>query len=591
MIAMKKVVIIGGMAAGCKTAARLKRIKPEYDVTIIEKKSFLSYGKCGMPFYASGDINDFFDLAKTPWGTVRDEEFFSETKGINVLANTLVLEIEKESKQLKVKNLSNAYEYHISYDYLVIATGAEPIKPQFSCPESDKISTFHNPTDAKKFRELAQKGKIGSVSIIGGGSIGCELAEAVSSLWGIETTIIEKEDRLLPAYMDKDISRVLEKTLMNHDIKFLHSTVVEKIELNVLENPVVYLNNGEILESDYVFLCLGVKPSVELARSAGIKIGESGGIIVDEQMKTNIPGIWSGGDCVEVKNLITGKPSFFPLGSLANRQGRAIADSIAGLENDTPLCPLSRGEFEQQNNISIYPFSRGEFEGDIGTASLKVYEITFAWSGLNEIASKNAGLNICSICGTWHDRPDYHPDSKTLFGKIIYEKYSLRLLGLQLAGKGEVTRYIDAFSIFASAGGTAYDLLNFEHAYTPPHSSPMNPLNFFGAMIINQEIDGIKSINPTSFDIEKFDGIIIDVREKSEIVDYPFSEKAFCYTISELRNGFDVMDRELPILIICQKGTRSYEAARLLLKKGFREVYYLGGGVQLYNVILDADEE
>jgi NADPH-dependent 2,4-dienoyl-CoA reductase/sulfur reductase-like enzyme/rhodanese-related sulfurtransferase len=559
---MKKVVMVGGMAAGCKAAARLKRLNPDHQVTIIEKKPFVSFGTCGMPFFASGDIDDFSELMSTPYGLVRDAAFFKESKDIDVLVNSEVIKIDTEKKSVTYKNVVSGEFADIEYDELVIGTGAAPLSPRFPCPESDKISTFHNPLDAKHFRQKAQTGKIGKAVVIGGGYIGCELAEALVSLWGIETTLIELEQHLLPRCMDKDIAKLLETAFTKEDVELKLSTKVEKIELDDDGSPIVYTDDGwNSGAADHVFLCMGIKPSIILAESIGVKIGERGGIVVNEHLQTNVPNVWAAGDCIETNNLITSKPSLFPLGSLANRQGRVIADNIAGKDS--------------------------KFKGAIGTISMKAFGFITASAGLTEKDAKRSGFDTGAVTATFYDRPDYHPDNKNLFGKLVYDKKDMRLLGLQLAGYGEVTRYIDSFSVFASNSMTCYDLIDFEHAYTPPHSGPMNPLNSLGAMAISQE-EGVACLS--FIEATNFEGQIIDVREDAEVDANTYSEKTKCYSIMEYKKHIDEFDKEKPLLVVCQKGPRSYEAAITFIQNGFKEVKYLGGGVQMAQQLLEEGE-
>ena len=559
---MKKVVMIGGMAAGCKAAARLKRLKPDYEITVIEKKPFVSFGTCGMPFFASGDIDDFNELMSTPYGVVRDEDFFVKSKDINVIVNTIVHKIDHDKRKVYFRNIVSGEESEKEYDELVLGTGAKPLKARFPCPDSDRISTFHNPLDAKRFRQKAQTGQVGSAVVIGGGYIGSELAEALVSLWGIETTLIELEDGLLPRCMDSEMSKLLETAYKENGVDLKLSTKVERIELDDEGLPTVITedgwNSGPV---DYAFLCMGIKPEVELAESIGVKIGKLGGIIVNEYLQTNLPNVWAAGDCIEVNNLISSKPSLFPLGSLANRQGRIIADNIAGRQ-------------------SI-------FKGAVGTISMKVFGFVCASSGLTPEEAEKMGYETDSVTASFYDRPDYHPDSKNLFAKMTYDKKDMTLLGLQLAGFGEVPRYIDAFSIYASDQATTYDLLDFEHAYTPPHSGPMNPLNFLGAMAISQE-EGLECMS--YIEAEKFNGQILDIREEPEAEAFPYSENAKVYPIKEYRKHIDEFDKDKPLLIVCQKGPRSYEAALTFIKSGFRDVKYLGGGVQMAHKMLEEGE-
>ena len=447
---MFKIIIIGGMAAGCKAAARLSRLSSDYQITIIERKPFISYGNCGLPLYAAGEIDDFFELAKTGYGVIRDEKYFLDVKGVKVLTNSEVELINTSQCEIQYTDRNKNETNILQYNALIIATGSKAVEPGFPYKSSPYISSFHSPLEVKKFKEAAQKGRVGKAVIIGGGFIGCEISEALVSFWGIETTIIEKEESLLLKSFDPEISAIVLNTLSSKNIRVLLSTEVVKIELDEKKLPVVILKNGTKIQSDYVFYNLGIRPESSLAEKAGIKIGTLGGIVVDENMKTSIPNIWAAGDCVEVKNLVSGKPDYFSLGSLSNRMGRVAADSIA------------------EENSS--------FKGAVGTISLKIFNTTITASGLTEKSANEHGYNVGSVIGAWSDRPDYHPDVKKLFGKLVYEKPGLKLLGLQLIGEGEVTRYIDVFSELLANNKTVFDLINLEHGYTPAHSSPISPL-------------------------------------------------------------------------------------------------------------------
>ena len=559
---MHKVIIIGGMAAGCKAAARLSRLSADYQITILEKNNIVSFGNCGLPFYASGDIDDLYELSKTAYGVVRDEKYFREVKGIKVLTNTEVIEIDPEKFHVKCKATEKKDIFELKYDSLILATGSKALRPRFPYPKSMRVSSFHSPSDAKSFRDEAQKGKIKKALIIGGGFIGCELTEAISSLWGIETTLIELEDSLLGNFLAPEISRIIENRIKENGVQILLSTEVEKIELDENKLPIVFLKNGGSINTDYVFYNLGVQPQTTLAKQTGVKLGLYDGIIVDEQMKTNIPNIWAAGDCVSTINLVTGKPDYFPLGSLSNRMGRTVADSIA--EEKT------------------------YFKGAVGAVSLKIFDYIICASGLTETKAADYGINTSSVIGCWPDRPDYYPENKFIFGKLVYEKQNLKLLGLQLVGEGEVTRYIDIFTELLSSNKTVYDLINVEHAYTPPHSSPVSPLNYFGYIAIGQEKDNIKNFNPNC--LSSFKGIFIDVRETAEIESLPFPLKSIQLPVSYLRSKlYDLksttssQDLNQSIMFICEKGPRAYEAARLFKNSGYKNVSYLGGGNLLLN--------
>jgi len=555
---MCNVVIIGGMAAGCKTAARLSRLSPDYQIIIVERNPIISFGSCGLPLYASGELDSIYDLAKTAYGKVRDTEYFRDVKGITVLTNTEVVNVSSNKQEVTIKNNKSNETKTLAYDKLVFATGSKLIEPQFQFPDSPNISSFHSAQDAKIFREAAQKGKVGKAVVIGGGFIGCELVEALTMLWGIETVLIEKEDLLLSTFLDSEISKLVENRILKNKIQILLSKEVIKIDLNDQELPIVYLNDGNKIECDYVFYNLGVKPNSLLAQKSGISIGETGGIIVDEQMRTNLTNVWAAGDCVEIKNLVTNKNDFFALGSLSNRTGRIVADSIAGKQT--------------------------AFNGATGSISLKLFNLISSATGLTEKKAKELELNAASVIGCWSDRPDYHPDAKNLFGKLVFEKSSLKLLGLQLVGEGEVNRYLDLFAELLANGKTVHDLINVEHSYTPAHSSPISPLNYLGYMVLNQEEDGVNICTFNS--LSKFDGLVLDVREEEEIISSLDFEKLTNSPLSSFTTKLQEINLTQPTTVICEKGPRAYEAARLLKNKGHKDIQYFGGGVTLLDEII-----
>jgi len=551
---MCNVIIIGGMAAGCKTAARLSRLSSDYRITIIEREQFISFGNCGLPLYASGEIDNIYDLAKTAYGKIRDENYFRDVKGVEVLTNTEVTNINLNKSEVKCKDIIDNKLINLQYDKLVFATGSKVIQPQFSFPESNNISPFHSAKDAKKFREAAQKGIVKKAVVVGGGFIGCELVEALSSLWEIETVLIEKEKSLLNSFLDPEISKLVENRIRQKNIQVYLSAKIEKIELDNKNLPVVFLNDGNKIECDYVFYNLGVKPNSLLAEKIGIKIGDYGGILVDEKMKTNLPNIWAVGDCVEIKNLITDENEFFALGSLSNRMGRVAADSIAGRD--------------------------AKFVGSVGSISLKVFDLISSATGLTEKKAKQLGYKTENMIGCWSDKPDYQPEVKNLFGKVVFEKNSLKLLGLQLVGEREVNRYVDVFAELLVNKKTAIDLINLEHAYTPAHSSPISPLTYLGYMIINQEKDGVGNC---SFDsLASIDRLVLDVREEEEIDNSFDFYDTLNIPLSSFRSELPEIKISEPAVVVCEKGPRSYEAARLLKNKGIRNVQYLGGGAAFY---------
>ncbi len=550
---MFNVIIIGGMAAGCKAAARLSRLSSNYQVTVVEKSPFISLSSCGLPLYASGEI-DISDLTKTPYGITRDEKFFKDFEGITVLTNTEATDVNPWKKEVICIDHNNE-SLKLKYDALILATGCRAAKPSFPFPESPRISSMHSPEDSIKFRDAVQKGLIKKAVIIGGGVKGCETAESLVSLWGIETIIIEEKDSLLNNCFDFEFSKHIENCIKSDNVLTLLSTSVEKIEADMNGLPVVVLDNGQKIVSDFVFYCLGLRPETELAEKINIKLGASGGITVDERMRTSIPDIWAAGDCIEITNLVSGTSGYFPGGSLANRLGRAAADSIKG--------------------------SKISFKGTVGAVSLKLFDSTICLAGLTERKAQECGYTTGSVIGVWSDRSDFHPDVKNIFGKLVYKKPGMKLLGLQLIGEGEVTRYIDVFSELLKEKRTLKALLCLEHSFYPSHSSPISPLNYLGYMAINQEKEGIINFNPLQ--LSSYDGLLIDVRETHDAETKPLQLKSINIPFSVIRTRVHDFDLNQEIIFVCAKGGRSYESARLFFNNGYKHVAYLGGGSLLFN--------
>ncbi len=546
-----KIIIIGGVAAGPKTAAVLARRTNGADITIFQKESQVSYASCGLPYFASGDINQFEALIQTSYGISRDADFFARTKGVKVVTETEIISIDRKNKCVTARNLKNGEESRQTYDRLALATGANPIRPPFPVPGADNIRSFTRPDDFRHFRRTAEQGKIGRAAIIGGGFIGCEMAEAVAGLWGIETILIEKENQLLPYILDKEMSSIAEREMTRQGITLHLGNSVKNIEI-CPDGSVKIDFGGTSATADYVLLCLGVRPEVRLAREAGLEIGETGAIKVNSYLQTSDPDIYAGGDCVESYNMVSGRQFYIPMGSLANRHGRVIAENIAG--------------------------HRTEFKGAVGAFLVKIFDINVGAAGLSEQAAQKAGLHPLSVWGSFVDKPDYYPESKSFSLKMIYEDGSGRLLGLQAAGQGDICRRIDVYSAHLSGGKNLSDLLNFEHGYAPPYAEALDPLHQLSGLALAQE-RGLEIIPPRN----ETTAFWLDVREKEEIAStpLPFADSSIIsIPLNDLRFRLEEIPRGKRINIICRRGPRAYQAAMILKQAGFSDVAILGGGIQ-----------
>ncbi|MFH1687666.1 MAG: FAD-dependent oxidoreductase [bacterium] len=554
------VVVVGGVACGPKTAATLARRMPDLKITLFQKERELSYGSCGMPYFASGDIPSFSELLMTSYGVPRDADFFRATKGFEAITEAEVVAIDRLNKKVTVRIANDQVVEH-GYDKLVLATGARPQAVPFEIPHSDRVRTFTRPDDARAFRKMAETGQVGSAVIVGGGFIGCELAEAMVSLWGIETTLIELEPHVLPYVLDSEMAALVEVEMRNQGVTLRLGNRVDRISLSDTDSPVVHLGD-EAIEADFVFLCLGVSPNVTLAQDAGLKIGVTGGIVVNLQMQTSDPDIYAGGDCVQSTNRITDKPALLPMGSLANRHGRVIAENIAGNETDFP--------------------------GVLGAFLVKVFDLNVGAVGLSEGAARAADLNSGAVWGSFADRAEYYPEAEYFSTKITFVEDSLRLLGLQAVGKGDICRRIDVFSSFLARKADVDDLLDFEHGYAPPYSEALDPLHHLAAVAIARQ-KGIRFVSPDcgvlhTFVAEKGDLVTwLDVREAAEVEAAPWKSDGRVVNIplGELRARISELDPDHRIIIVCRRGPRSYQAALMLQQAGFDDVHVVSGGTTM----------
>ncbi len=553
-------VIIGGVACGPKTGATLARRSPNAKITLFQKEEGVSYGSCGLPYFASGDINSFEELNQTSYGVQRDIEFFKNTRGFDVVTQAEVTAIDRAAKVVTVKNLTSGETYQHGYDKLVLATGATPNKAPFPIPDSPKIRPFTRPEDAIAFRQMAQQGQIEKALVVGGGFIGCEVAEAAGGLWGIEVILVEKENQLLPYALDPEMAQIAEREMKRQNVDLRTGVMIEKIKLDDEDRPVAYLNDGTTVTADYVFLSLGVTPLTTLAQDAGLEIGPSGGIAVNAKLQTSDENIYAGGDCVESIHRLTGKPLFLPMGSLANRHGRVIAENLAGNETEWP--------------------------GVLGTFLVKVFDTNVGAVGLSEVAAERAGLKTEAVWGTFPDKPDFFPEGNTVVLKMVYEKESGDLLGLQAAGAGDICRRVDVFSSFLLHDGSIDSLLDFEHGYAPPYSEALDPLHHLAGIARAKQAGATFLIPTIELGAVGEDTVLIDVRQAGEAEEEPYLSPdgskwpALNIPIEELRARTGEIDAGKRVVVICKRGPRSYQASYILKAAGFERVDILAGGLQ-----------
>jgi NADPH-dependent 2,4-dienoyl-CoA reductase/sulfur reductase-like enzyme/rhodanese-related sulfurtransferase len=555
-------VIVGGVAAGPKTASTLVRRIPDARVTLFHKDEHLSYAVCGLPFLASGDVGSFRELKLTPYGVERNADFFKGSRGFDAITGALVKDIHRERNTVTVEVAKSGEVFEHGYGKLVLATGAVPREPSFTVAASERIRSFQKPADAASFRELAEQGMIERAVIIGGGLVGCELAEAVGGMWGIEVTLIEKENQLLPYVLDPEMSAIVQRQLVAQGTHVLTGSKVESIDIDDKGNPVVLLQDRSKEACDYVFLAMGLQPEVSLARQCGLQLGHSGGIKVNRKMQTSDPDIYAGGDCVESIHQITGEELFISMGSLANRHGRVIAENLAGDEV--------------------------EFPGVLGTFFLRVFDMNIGTVGLSVAEAVKAGFRARAVWGTFPDGPDYLPEMKTFVLKMVYSDDDGTLLGLQGVGQGDVYHRVDVFASFLQRKARVEDIFDLEHGHYPTCSEALDPLHHMAGIARAQQ-RGTCFINPGSdlADGQPEDVLVLDVREKEEAVNKPLPSRIVesipnivNIPLNELSCRLQELEHYRKIVVVCQRGSRSYQATLMLKSAGFKRVDVLAGGLQ-----------
>ena len=543
-----RIVVVGANAAGLRAAARAKRLLPDAVVTVIDRGKYISYGACGMPYLVSGDIEAADKLRETAYGVIRDPDFFRKAKGLDVVIQTEVERIDREGRRVLGKSLLTGETKEYPYDKLILATGATPILPSGIPGNHPRVSTFKIVEDAISLRKALQTGQIKKVGLVGAGPIGCELSEAFTVLWGAKAILFDAAPTILPALLDPEMARLVETYMKGEGVE-IHTScpllgVVESKEEVTVKTP-----KGDF-EVDHVIIAIGVKPDSRLAAGCGLRIGKTGGIVVDERMTTSDPNIFAAGDCVELKHLVSGKAVSLPLGSLANREGRVIGSNLGG--GDERFGPV------------------------VGSGAVKVFDMNVSSTGLTAKAAEEAGFAVGAAWGSFTDKADYYPGFENLHLKLLYDRKTTRLLGLQGFSKGEVVKRVDVFASLLRHNGKLEDLLDAEFAYAPPFAPAVDPLCSIACAARNELLEGVQSLPP---DTDLGDRFIVDVRRTKEVSDRPLPEKETKNVpFEDFRLNCDQVPKDKDVVCVCSKGVRSSEAARVLKNKGCTGVKYLGGG-------------
>lgn len=543
-----KILIVGGVAGGATAATRLRRLSEENEVIIFEKGQYVSFANCGLPYHISGTI-DKRDalLLQTP-------ESLKERYNLDVRVLTEVLSINKEEKTISVKNLQTEEIYAENYDKLLLSPGAEPIKPPFEGTNSNKIYTLRNIPDMDKIVEKTKNAQ--NFVVVGGGFIGLEVAENLIEA-GKNVKLVELGNQVM-APVDFDIASFVHEKAKQKGLELLLNLGVEKFN-DKGETIEVFLNNGTSVETDAVILAIGVKPETKLAIEAGLEIGETRGILVNEFLQTSNPDIYAVGDAIEVAHYINNKKVLIPLAWPANRQGRIVADNIV-LGNQY------------------------KYTGSLGSSILKFFELSVASTGLNEKTLKKFGIPYKTAIVTRGHHAGYYPGAKNMVLKLIFDENG-KIFGAQAVGEAGVDKRIDVIATAIKGNLTVYDLPEIEITYAPPFNSAKDPVNIAGYAAENILKGDLEMVNYDEFwdFVKENNAVILDVRTSKEFSGGAI-EGAININLDDLRENLENLDKNKVYAIYCQVGLRGYLANRIMRNNGFRAVN-LNGGYNLWSKV------
>ncbi|MCX8052973.1 MAG: FAD-dependent oxidoreductase [Armatimonadetes bacterium] len=549
-----RIVVIGGVACGPKAAARARRRDPNAEITIIERGELLSYAGCGMPYYIQGEIETADELMMTSAGGLRDAAFFKSVKAVNVMSRTLAESIDRNRKVVEIVSIETGEKNEVPYDKLVLATGADAVVPPFPGANLKGVFRLSHPYDAEGIKRAVADG-CKEAAIIGAGLIGMEVAEALVTN-GLCVTVIEMLPSVVPALLDPEVAAHLEKHIISKGVTVMTGTRVESIEGDDDTVSAVITDKGRV-SAQLVLVAIGVKPNVKLAIDAGLEIGETGAIKVNEFLQTSDPSIYAGGDCVENVNRITGRPIYVPLGSTANRHGRVIGDNVTG--------------------------GSSRFEGVLGTVVFKAFNFNVGRVGLSESDCKKQGIPYVTALVPGPDRAHYYPTVKPVILKLVAQAETGRVLGLQAVGPGDVVKRIDVAATAISFGANVRDLSSLDLGYAPPYSSAVDILQHAANVIDNKLVGLAKSYSPVEvkrrIDVGD-DFVLLDVRTLREFEEMALRDKRVVHIpLGKLRERAAELPRDKEIITFCKVSLRGWEAQRILEGEGFTKVAFMEGGL------------
>ncbi|MBQ5863448.1 MAG: FAD-dependent oxidoreductase [Peptococcaceae bacterium] len=551
-----KIVVIGGVACGPKAAAKAKRCDPNAQVTLIEKGEWISYGGCGLPYYLGATVKDLNDLMTTSWEAVRTPEFMKDTKDIDTLLGWEATKINRAEKTVEVKEVKTGEIKVLPYDKLVIATGADNFKPPMEGINATGVFGMKTPKDAVDMQNYIKTEGVSDVVVIGAGLIGMECAEAFIN-WGLNTTVIEMQGSIFPQVLDAEMGAVFQNYLEGEDLNFMLNTAVEKILVDENDKVIGVQTNKGTVDAQMVLVAVGVRPCVQLAVDAGLEVDR--GIVINSHCQTSDPDIYAGGDCVVTTNLVSGQRVYSPMGSTANRQGRVIGINITGGD--------------------------ATHEGVLQTAVCKMFDWSLGACGLSERVAKQLGYDTVTAIVPGPDITHFMPGKKLIMTRLVADRATGKILGVQIVGPGKVDKRIDTMAAAMTFGVTAKQLANIDLSYAPPLSSAMENLTN-AANVLQNTIDGkAQSMRFEEFEskLDSDDVVFVDLRTAHERSQKMIPAKNQLHIpIEELRARANEVPKDKEVVVFCILSTRGFEGQLILNQAGYDNVKFVQGGIQFW---------
>ena len=545
----KKVLIVGGVAGGASSAARLRRLDETAEIIVFERGEYISYANCGLPYYLGGVIKQRSSLLLvTP-------ETMQKRYNVDVRINQEVTAIDRAAKTVLVKDAASGETYVESYDKLILSTGSSPLVPPIPGVDSPRIKTLWTVPDADEISKFISDNDAKSAVIVGGGFIGLELAENLRHA-GLEVDLAEALDQVMAPF-DFEMAELLHEHLERNAVKLHLSDCVSSFA-DTGEKVEVSLQSGTKLTADLAILAVGVRPNGQLARSCGLEMNARGGIVVNDMMQTSDPDIYAVGDVIEVEDFVDKSRTMIPLAGPANKQGRIAANNIAG-QND-------------------------HYQGSQATSIAKIFDLSAASTGQNEKALIKQGLvkgkDYESLIITQNSHAAYYPGALPMNLKLIFSMDGKKIYGAQIVGVEGVDKRIDTLAVAIRLGASVSDLKTLELAYAPPYSSAKDPVNMAG-FVAENILNSMVAFAPYDFDPASEKVVVLDVREQAETEVFAL-DRAIHIPLGELRSRLGELDKESEIVVFCTIGVRSYNAARLLMGHGFKNVKVYPAGTRFY---------